>query len=899
MKAFLLIISCTLFHVYFYAQVNVTASSGVTSGAYTNLKSAFDAINLGTHSGVINILIGTAGNQVITESAQPVLNKSGVGSANYTSIQINPAFSNITITGSFAGACCTPTGLINLNAANNVIIDGRIGSSGATIDLTIENSNTGAWASSIIFNGASNNTIRYCNIKSSGLGTSAGVATLSFLYNGTTLSSAQNNTIEYCNITKSGANNPNVAIASNSTNSTSKNSGNLIQYNNIFDFKRYGIWLGNSGITTYDDLWQIRNNNFYETGTITINSTDYANYAIMIGYHNSTATTFYNTTGKIIISNNNIGGNGSGGNWTVTSTLANSGLTVGGIYIGASSTLYSEVYGNEIKNFNVGTFNSDQSSLSLPGFHGIYVKNSKVKMGTPTGNKIYNITLDHKYTSWSGIVSGIYISTNTNYSNIIKNNQVYNINAETGTGYFQYFYGIYSYAGSSVFADSVVGNVVTKINIKTNSNCWGIYGSGYMAQNHISKIKNDNGTSDLTGIQYYGVPSASVSLMRVDNNEVILGLDSSNNSTAQNRSIYGIVINGVGQAFYNSVLIQGTHAGSTKTFALKLNTSSGPGFVATNNLLYNARNGGTGKHYCILTTGTNTITSSNNAYIFEGSNSYLGLWNNATDCALLVNWVAVSSETNSISDTKTNKPIASFLPNANLGSGNNLFPADNGWLCAGKVVSQTTDFINVLRNSTNPTTIGAYELNCLVILPITLLSFEAELINDVVELNWITGSEENNDHFIIQRSDDALEWKNIGVVKAAGNSSIQNSYRFKDYSPINGLNYYRLKQYDKNYIFSYSYIVSVDNTKKSNNAILYPNPGKGEINVSIKNTYINQIKEIRIINSVGELVLLENDFNDKDVSIARINISNLSTGVYFVVISDGFNKLTNKLNVIE
>ncbi len=59
----------------------------------------------------------------------------------------------------------------------------------------------------------------------------------------------------------------------------------------------------------------------------------------------------------------------------------------------------------------------------------------------------------------------------------------------------------------------------------------------------------------------------------------------------------------------------------------------------------------------------------------------------------------------------------------------------------------------------------------LFILPVELISFEANCNTDFVELNWITVSETNNDYFIVQRSQDATNWKNLSKIQGAGFSS--------------------------------------------------------------------------------------------------------------------------------
>ena len=68
------------------AQVDVTATGGNPAASYTTLKGAFDAINAGTHKGVITITITSN----TTETASAVLNASGVGASSYSGITISP-----------------------------------------------------------------------------------------------------------------------------------------------------------------------------------------------------------------------------------------------------------------------------------------------------------------------------------------------------------------------------------------------------------------------------------------------------------------------------------------------------------------------------------------------------------------------------------------------------------------------------------------------------------------------------------------------------------------------------------------------------------------------------------------------------------------------------------------
>jgi hypothetical protein len=81
-------------------------------------------------------------------------------------------------------------------------------------------------------------------------------------------------------------------------------------------------------------------------------------------------------------------------------------------------------------------------------------------------------------------------------------------------------------------------------------------------------------------------------------------------------------------------------------------------------------------------------------------------------------------------------------------------------------------------------------------LPIELISFDAVVSGSLVQINWETATELNNDFFTIKRSVDGGEWLSIGEVEGAGDSNIHIDYEFADRNPLPGISYYRLKQTD-------------------------------------------------------------------------------------------------------
>ncbi len=174
-------------------------------------------------------------------------------------------------------------------------------------------------------------------------------------------------------------------------------------------------------------------------------------------------------------------------------------------------------------------------------------------------------------------------------------------------------------------------------------------------------------------------------------------------------------------------------------------------------------------------------------------------------------------------------------------------------------------------------------------LPIQLVSFNAKLDRTgVVEINWVTATEINNDYFSVERSTNGISFEEIEVVSGAGNTSRTLTYDIIDEKPLTGVSYYRLKQTDYDGTVSYSNIVSINNRGAftQHNWSLFPNPiiVGGNVNISgVLNKGKAEVYEAasgRIITS--ELIV------DGSASIDTDNI--LGKGVYLVRILDENNQ---------
>ena len=141
-----------------------------------------------------------------------------------------------------------------------------------------------------------------------------------------------------------------------------------------------------------------------------------------------------------------------------------------------------------------------------------------------------------------------------------------------------------------------------------------------------------------------------------------------------------------------------------------------------------------------------------------------------------------------------------------------------------------------------------------VVLPVSLVSYDAVAENAHVKLNWVTASEKDNARFEVEHSMDGVNYKVVAKVKGAGTTQQTQKYTAIDPNPQPGNNYYRLIQFDHNGIASEQgvQVVKVNNLSASNVSV-YPNPSEGVFNVSIPG-YEGDDVSVAIHDLLGKLV---------------------------------------------
>jgi|GEM_PF-2459477 len=165
----------------------------------------------------------------------------------------------------------------------------------------------------------------------------------------------------------------------------------------------------------------------------------------------------------------------------------------------------------------------------------------------------------------------------------------------------------------------------------------------------------------------------------------------------------------------------------------------------------------------------------------------------------------------------------------------------------------------------------------LAVLPVNLVSFNAEAVSNGIELTWQTASESNSDRFEIERSTNGINYSNIGTVAAAGNSSSLLTYNFTDANPVNGNNFYRLRQVDIDGQANYSQVVVAGWGESSKVAVVLVNQSRGQYQASI--TGLDRRGSLLIYDVNGKKV---RNYTVADAGNTTVNIdlSPFGSGVY-------------------
>ncbi|MCI4668153.1 MAG: T9SS type A sorting domain-containing protein [Bacteroidia bacterium] len=174
--------------------------------------------------------------------------------------------------------------------------------------------------------------------------------------------------------------------------------------------------------------------------------------------------------------------------------------------------------------------------------------------------------------------------------------------------------------------------------------------------------------------------------------------------------------------------------------------------------------------------------------------------------------------------------------------------------------------------------------------PVEWLSFKGKYEQGNVVLNWLTASERNSDHFVVQRLQEEYQnWSNVGKLKARGESQVPSNYQFVDGLVPSGQTIrYRIKQVDKDGTENFSSEVEISTWVRdpSTKINVYPNPTNDVLNIDFQEFNSEGEISVKLINQLG-VVVNHNKYNSLMNNRLRLDLSQLPSGFYTLTVNAG------------
>jgi hypothetical protein len=269
-----------------------------------------------------------------------------------------------------------------------------------------------------------------------------------------------------------------------------------------------------------------------------------------------------------------------------------------------------------------------------------------------------------------------------------------------------------------------------------------------------------------------------------------------------------------------------------------------------------------------------------------GSNSFATVTNNMSATG---GKIALVSNTTGLSAVACPTPsgggtILDFIgygtANCSEGNNNNTTAASLSGNSANTHSYKRTNFVDTNNN------LNDFSANSAP-LPIELLDFQVYPKESRVVLMWVTAREQDNHEFVIERSTDGKEYKDIATIDGQGTSSAIHNYEYTDANPFSGTNYYRLRQVDFDGTVDYSPVRSIKIGDSSHFSIA-PNPTPVGQEVVL---YYDSVREsdvrVSVFNTLGLLVREQQASFQKGDNYLAVNLSDLSAGNYILRLEDG------------
>jgi len=325
-----------------------------------------------------------------------------------------------------------------------------------------------------------------------------------------------------------------------------------------------------------------------------------------------------------------------------------------------------------------------------------------------------------------------------------------------------------------------------------------------------------------------------------------------------------------------------------------------------------------GSSYCVLQKNICTNNQRNGVFIEEGAKDHIVFGNTLTGSINGVEFynLAVSNQNSArclVAYNNCNSNVKGILVSAlnstqasinnvlfnNTCNGNTSYGI-SGLYTNGVAYNNYVSMNTCLRNKTNNyyspiDYTNNYFWNMLAnpkLLPITFTSFEGKESSNGVLLSWNIVSTTASTPFKIERSNDGVNFTDIGIVNQPINSS------FQDITPFDGNNYYRIKAIGLDGSFTYSFTIKIVLSSSHGLLVKTFQSSKGALNVSVSSRLPLCKLRLSVFTMLGKTIST-NDYTNLNTTqfTQTISIPSVSKGVYILSVKTDKDSMSKKFEI--
>lgn len=183
-------------------------------------------------------------------------------------------------------------------------------------------------------------------------------------------------------------------------------------------------------------------------------------------------------------------------------------------------------------------------------------------------------------------------------------------------------------------------------------------------------------------------------------------------------------------------------------------------------------------------------------------------------------------------DISNNKSLINILSLNHIVNIDSNLTIQNNSLLGQCSVAAICNFINqpngiktISNNAVGCSSVSEVQQACNTVLAFSLKNFTGICINGKIQLSWETTQPNNNQHFVIEKSTDAIHWSDIATLYSANFPVRNNKYSYIDTKSVSAKTYYKVKMVDLDGIAVVSNVINIKNCNELEHRInIYPNP---------------------------------------------------------------------------